>query len=55
MSYICDKCKEEFYFREEVTFLCGDVEVEDEDHGGSGDIDRVLCNSCYEDEIKENK
>lgn len=50
----CDKCKEVFYNRAEIVFLCGGVEVEDEEHGGSGDIDKILCNICY-DEISEEK
>lgn len=48
MSWICDRCKDEFYNREEVVFLCGEVEVLDEENGGSGDIDVILCYTCYE-------
>ncbi|MGU8679045.1 hypothetical protein ACV3Q3_12875 [Clostridium perfringens] len=46
--YKCDKCKENFH-REEVVFLCGDVECLNEEEGGSGDIDKVLCWECYEE------
>ncbi|XZH79440.1 hypothetical protein ACSW8S_16360 (plasmid) [Clostridium perfringens] len=45
----CEKCKDKF-LREEVTLFCGDEEVLSEEEGGSGDIDKVLCNICYEDE-----
>ncbi|MGM8331786.1 hypothetical protein [Clostridium perfringens] len=47
--YKCDKCKENFH-REEVVFLCGNVECLNEEEGGSGDVDRVLCWKCYEEE-----
>lgn len=47
MSYTCDICKEDFY-RDEVILLCGDLEVEDEDNGGSGDIDGIFCTECEE-------
>lgn len=50
MSWTCDKCKETFYYRDEIVLLCGENEVEDEDHHGSGDIDRVLCVSCWDEE-----
>ncbi|MGL5329897.1 MAG: hypothetical protein ACRDD7_11550 [Peptostreptococcaceae bacterium] len=47
--YQCTKCKETFNYRDEVAFLCGENEVQDEEHGGSGDIDEVLCVACYGD------
>ncbi|MGL4573034.1 MAG: hypothetical protein ACRCVJ_18485 [Clostridium sp.] len=50
MSYICDKCKEELYFRDEVMFLMGNNEVFLEEEGGSGDYDRIICGVCCEEE-----
>ena len=43
MSYICDICREEFNHRDEVTFLCGDVEVTQD-----GDVSSIFCNICRE-------
>jgi len=47
-GYTCSNCKESNLSRDEVVLLNGDNVVYDEEHGGSGDIDRVLCNVCYE-------
>lgn len=49
MSYLCDRCKEVFHFNDEVVFLCGESIVEEEENGGSGDIDTILCKVCYEE------
>lgn len=51
--WICDKCKEDFGCRDEIVFLCGVIIVEDEEHGGSGDIDHVFCSNCYEEYINK--
>lgn len=45
--YECGKCKDKF-LREEVTLFCGDEEVLSEAEGGIGDMNKVLCNICYE-------
>ena len=47
MAWACCECKEELYYRDEVIFLCGDNEVEDEEHSGSGDIDTIICTTCF--------
>lgn len=44
--YLCSKCKEKF-IKDEVVFLNGDDTVLSEEDGGSGDIDNILCTSCY--------
>lgn len=49
---ICDCCKEAFWYVDEVVFLNGDNIVENEEHGGSGDINRILCNECYKKEYE---
>lgn len=52
MSWKCEKCGEEFNY-DEIILLCGDIIVEDEEHGGSGDIDRALCGCCYDEEFED--
>lgn len=47
-NWKCDCCMERFT-SDEVVLLNSDNIVQDEEHGGSGDIDSVLCNECYEE------
>lgn len=47
-GYTCIECKETNFSKDEVVFLNGNNIIEDEEHGGSGDIDRILCNECYD-------
>ena len=49
MCWKCEKCGEKFNYYDEVVFLCDGIVVDDEEHGGSGDIDETLCQCCYED------
>lgn len=46
--YRCEVCNENFNFREEVVLLCGDLEVNTSDEYGSGDIDSIICGTCYD-------
>lgn len=46
--YKCNRCGEVFHYKDEVVFLNGDNVVLDEEDGGSGDIDEVICLTCYD-------
>lgn len=43
-GYECEKCKETFYYLDEVIFYLSGVEVYPEE--SSPDWDRVLCTTC---------
>ena len=49
MCWKCEKCGEEFDYIDDMVFLCDGIVVDDEEHGGSGDIDEILCQCCYVD------
>ena len=47
-GYTCSHCKETNLSYDEIIMLNGDNVVQDEEHGGSGDIDQILCYECYD-------
>lgn len=49
LSYCCSKCHTTNLSYDEVNFFCGENLVHDEEHGGSGDIDTIVCNVCQEE------
>lgn len=49
----CNKCHETFHYYNEIVLLLNGEQVENEEHGGSGDYDTVICLECYEEVEKQ--